>query len=86
MSWSREGLAPLNPRAVLSVRSAPGILVRAKDSKAPFVGRLRRLFVQDLTVLVTIHSRVHFLEFHADDEVPVQSRPIKLGLHLTDLI
>ncbi len=27
-----------------------------------------------------------FLEFHAYDEVPVQSRPINLGLQLADLI
>ena len=54
--------------------------------KASFVGRLRRLFVQDLPFLVTTHSRVLFLEFHADDVVPVQSRPINLGLQLAYLI
>ncbi len=32
------------------------------------------------------HSRVLFLEFHAYDEVPVQSSPINLGLQLADLI
>lgn len=86
VSWSLEGLAPLDPRAVLSIRSASDVLVRTKDSQASFVGRLRRLFVQDLPILVTTHSRVLFLEFHANDEVPVQSRPIKLGLQLADLI
>ena len=45
-----------------------------------------RMFVQDFPILVTTHSRVQFLEFHADDEVPVQSRPIMLGLQLADLI
>ena len=45
-----------------------------------------RMFVQDFPILVTTHSRVQFLEFHADDKVPVQSRPIKLGLQLADLI
>ena len=72
--------------AVLSIRSASDELVRSKDSQASFVGRLRRLFVQDLPILVTTHSRVLFLEFHADDEVPVQSRPIQLGLQLANLI
>ena len=73
---------------VLSIRSASDVLVRrhTKESKAYFVGRLRRRFLRDLPILVTTHSRVLFLEFHADDEVPVQSRPIKLGLQLADLI
>ena len=31
MSWSLEGLAPLDPRAVLSIRSASKVLVRTKD-------------------------------------------------------
>ena len=65
---------------------ASDVLVRTKDSKSYFVERLRRLFVQDLPILVTTLSRVLFLEYHADDEVPVQSRPIKLGLQLADLI
>ena len=88
VSCSLEELAPLDPRAwaVLSIRSASDELVRSKDSQASFVGRLRRLFVQDLPILVTTHSRVLFLEFHADDEVPVQSRPIQLGLQLANLI
>ncbi len=88
MIWSLYGLAPLNPRAVLSARSAPDELVCTKDSKASFkfVRCLQRLFVHDLTILVTTHSRVLFLVFHADDEVPVKSSPIKLGLQLADLI
>ena len=46
----------------------------------------RLLFVQDLPFLVTTHSRVFFLEYHAYDEVPVQSSPINLGLQLANLI
>ena len=51
-----------------------------------FVWRLRRLFVQDLPFLVTTHSRVLFLVFHAYYEVLVQSSPIDLGLQLAYLI
>jgi hypothetical protein len=42
VSWSFQGLAPLNPWAVLSitVRSAPVELVLTKDSKTSFVGWL----------------------------------------------
>ncbi len=71
MSWSLDGLVPLtrNPRAVLSIRSAPDELVRTKDSKESCVGCLRRLFVQDLTILLITHSRVLFLVFHSDDKV-----------------
>ncbi len=86
VSRSLEELAPLHPRAVLSLRSGPDELLRTKDSKASGAGCLWRLFVQDLPILVVTHLRVLFLEFHADYEVPVKSSPIKLGLQLASLI
>jgi hypothetical protein len=88
MSWSLEGLAPLNPRAVLSVRSAPDILVCAKDSKAPFAGCLRWLSVQDLTVLVTIHSRVQPCQYLHLKEINVRSQIISgmMSYMISDMI